>query len=402
MARLATIETTRRLWSGRQILLLAGVLLIAANLRPGITSVSPLLVLIGTSLGLGSFGLIALATIPVICFAALAPVSLPLQRRFGLESVVLGVLALLFVGLALRLIDSASALYSGTILAAGAIAVGNVLIPAIVKRDFPGRVGLVTGLYVTILYVTAATGAGVSVPLAHATELSWRFALGFWAIPALVALVVWLPQLAHGATRVPLQHWSGGFARMARSPLAWAVTLFMGFQSLGYYALLSWLPALLHSVGVTPATAGLMLSVSTIVALPSTLVTPSLAARSRDQRGLTIAILSVTLVGYLGLMLAPGAAPWLWVVIMGVGQGAMFPLALTFVVLRAGGATEAMALSAFSQTIGYAVSIAGPLGMGALHALTGQWWVAMAFETATLIPTLWFGLRASRPETINL
>ncbi len=391
-----------RLWSSRQVLLLAGVLLIAANLRPGITSVSPLLVPIGASLGLSSFGLIALATIPVICFAAWAPGSRPLPRRCGLETGGPGVVTLLCAGLAIRLIDAAPALFIGTVLAGSAIAVGNVLIPAIVKRDFAGRVGLVTGLYITTLYITASTAAGVSVPLAQASALGWRFALGAWAGPAVIAVIVWLPQLAHGATRAPLQYRGGGLALMARSPLAWAVAMFMGLQSLGYYGVLSWLPAMLHQVGISQAEAGLMLSVSTLVALPSTLITPSLAARSRDQRGLTSVVLAVTLLGYIGLMVAPGAAPWLWIVMIGLGQGAMFPLAMTFIVLRSNGPTEAMALSAFSQTIGYAVSIAGPLGMGALHAATGQWWPAMAFVAATVVPLLWFGLRASRPETISL
>lgn len=385
---------------GRQALLLAGVLLIAANLRPAITSVSPLLVSIGASLGLGNAGVIALATIPVLCFAALAPASLPLQRRFGLERVVLGVLVLLLAGLMVRLIGATTGFYAGTLLAGSAIAVGNVLIPAIVKRDFPRRVGLVSGLYITTLYITAAAGAGLSVPLADASRLGWRLALGVWAILAVIAIIVWLPQLAHGTIRPPLLNRVGGFGRMARSRLAWAVALFMGFQSLGYYALLSWLPAILHGVGVSQATAGLMLSVSTLVALPSTLITPSLAVRSPDQRGLTMGVVAITLVGYLGLLLAPGSAPWVWIVIIGIGQGAMFPLALTLTVLRAHGPTEAMALSAFVQTVGYAVSIAGPLGLGALHAATGHWWVAMVFETVTLIPALWFGLRASRPETI--
>lgn len=386
----------------RQALLLAGVMMIAANLRPAITSVSPVLERIGVGLGLGAFGLAALATIPVICFAALAPASLPVQRWLGLERTVFGLLVLLVVGLLLRLIDAADALFAGTVLAGSAIAVGNVLLPAVVKRDFPQRAGLVTGLYVTMLYIASALGAGISVPLAQASALGWRASLGFWALPALGAAVIWLPQLAHGADRPALVHRAGGFGQLVRSRLGWAVAMYMGLQSLGYYGVLSWLPSILHGVGIGQAQAGLMLSVSTIVALPVTLVTPSLAVRWTDQRWLLVGILTVTLVGFLGLMLAPGAAPWLWIVIIGLGQGAMFPLALTLIVLRAGGPVEAMALSAFSQTIGYAVSIAGPLGMGALHALTGMWWPAMAFLIAVLVPTLVFGLRAARPETITL
>lgn len=386
----------------RGVLLLAGILLIAANLRPAIASVSPLLVPIGAALGFGAFGLTALATIPVVCFAALAPASLPLQRRLGLEPAMLIALSVLLAGLLLRLFDAALPLFLGTALAGSAIAIGNVLLPAIVKRDFPGRIGLVTGLYTTMLNGAAAVAAAISVPLADASGLGWRAALGFWAIPALAALMLWLPQLRHGVHRATLPRIPGGFIRLARMKRAWAVAMFMGLQSLGYYAVLSWLPAILHSVGIAPARAGLMLSMTTVVAIPVALITPGLATRGRDQRALLALVLGVTAIGYLGLDIAPGAAPWLWVVIIGIGQGASFPLALTLIVLRAGGVVEAMSVSAFSQAIGYAVSIAGPLGMGAIHAATGAWWPATAFLTATLIPALLFGLAAARPETIRL
>lgn len=386
----------------RQALLLAGVLGIAANLRPAITSVSPVLAAIGSALGLGGVGLAVLATIPIGCFALLAPASLPLQRRVGLEPAVLLILIMLSGGLLLRLIDAAPALYLGTAIAGSAIAMANVLVPAIVKRDFPNRVGLVTGLYITTLYIAAATAAGVSVPLMRASALGWRAALGFWAIPALGGVFLWLPQVRHGVGRSPLTTRGGGFARMIRNPLAWAVTMFMGLQSLGYYGVLSWLPSILHSIGIAPGRAGLMLSISTIVALPSTLITPLLAVRGRDQRGLMVAVSGLTLIGYAGLTLVPGLAPWVWIVIIGLGQGAMFPLAMTLIVLRAGGPMEAMALSAFAQTIGYAVSVIGPLGMGVLHTMSGVWWPSMAFLTATLIPTFGFGLRAARSETLTL
>lgn len=386
----------------RGVLLLAGILLIAANLRPAIASVSPLLVPIGAALGFGAFGLTALATILVVCFAAMAPASLPLQRRLGLEPAMLIALSVLLAGLLLRLFDAALPLFLGTALAGSAIAIGNVLLPAIVKRDFPGRIGLVTGLYTTMLNGAAAIAAAISVPLADASGLGWRAALGFWAIPALAALMLWLPQLRHGVHRATLPRIPGGFIRLARMKRAWAVAMFMGLQSLGYYAVLSWLPAILHSVGIAPARAGLMLSMTTVVAIPVALITPGLATRGRDQRALLALVLGVTAIGYLGLDIAPGAAPWLWVVIIGIGQGASFPLALTLIVLRAGGVVEAMSVSAFSQAIGYAVSIAGPLGMGAIHAATGAWWPATAFLTATLIPALLFGLAAARSETIRL
>ncbi|MHB1303842.1 MAG: MFS transporter [Acidiphilium sp.] len=383
------------------LLLLAGVLLIAANLRPALASVSPVLAPIGAAFGLGGFGLTALATIPVLCFAALAPASLPLQRRLGLEAAMLAILAALILGLVVRLAGSVAALFGGTVLAGSAIAMANVLLPAIVKRDFAGKAGLATGLYTTVLNGAAAAAAGFSVPLARLGHFGWRAALGVWAVPALAALVLWLPQLGHGAHRPVLPRIPGGFVRLARAKLAWAVALFMGLQSLGYYAVLSWLPAILQSVGIAPAKAGLMLSATTIVAIPISLVTPGLATRGVDQRKLLAGILVGTAIGYLGLTVAPGAAPWLWVIIIGLGQGALFPLALMLIVLRAGGLAEAMALSAFSQTVGYAVSILGPLGLGLIHGATGAWWPATACLAATMIPALIAGLAAARNRTIR-
>lgn len=386
----------------RDALLLAGILLIAANLRPAITSVSPVLAMIGTGLGLGVSGLTLLATIPVACFAAGAPVSLPLQRKAGVEPAMFVALVVLCIGLGLRLIDATTPLFLGTVLAGSAIAIGNVLIPAIIKRDFPGRVGLATGLYTTVMNVTSALGAAISVPLADASGLGWRGALGFWTLPALAALLLWLPQLRHGAHRATLPRIQGSFLRLARMRLAWAVAIFMGLQSLSFYAVLSWLPVIYHSVGIGPARAGFMLSMTTVVAIPVALVTPGLATRSRDQRWLLALILGIVAIGLLGLTIAPGAAPWLWVVIIGIGLGASFPLALTLIVLRSGGVIEAVALSAFSQAIGYAISIAGPLGMGLIHAATGIWWPSTAFLLVTLIPALLFGLAAARPGAVRL
>lgn len=386
----------------RAVLLFAGVLLIAFNLRPALTSVSPVLVQIGSAMGFGVVGLSLLTTIPVACFAVLAPVSLPLQRRLGLEAAMLAAMLALVAGLALRMIDDEAALFIGTALAGSGIAVGNVLLPAIVKRDFAGRVGTVTGLYTTLLNGGAAIASGISVPLAHASGLGWRAALGFWALPAAAAALLWWPQIGHGAGRTTLPQVAGGFRRLLKMKLAWAVALFMGLQSLGFYAMISWLPAMLHAVGITPARAGLMLSMFTVIAIPASLVTPGLAARCRDQRALVAATLGFTGIGFAGLAFAPGAAPWLWVVIVGLGQGALFPLALTLIVLRAAGPAEAMALSAFSQTIGYAVSIAGPLGMGMIHAATGTWFAPVLFLIATLVPALGFGLAAARARVVRL
>lgn len=311
------------------------------------------------------------------------------------------VLALLSAGLALRVVGADALLFAGTLMVGAAIAMGNVLLPGLVKRDFPDRVGMVTGCYTTVMTAAASLGAAISVPVADAGAWGWRGALGLWTVPALIALVVWLPQLGHGAHRLGQPPLIESFRKLARIPLAWSVALFMGLQSLGFYSILSWLPTLLRSVGTAPTMAGLMLSTTTIVAIPAALVTPSLATRSRDQRLLLAVLLACVAVGFLGLLLAPAAAPWVWVVFLGLGQGACFPLALTLIVLRSAGAAETMALSAFSQTIGYTVSIAGPLGMGVIHAASHGWTAPMAFLCILLVPTLVFGLSAARARTIR-
>lgn len=311
------------------------------------------------------------------------------------------VLALLAGGLVLRILGADTLLFTGTIMAGSAIAMGNVLLPGLVKRDFPNRVGIVTGCYTTVMTAAASLAAAVSVPVADAAGLGWRGALGLWAVPALIALVVWTPQLGHDAHRLGQPPLLDSFRRLARIPLAWAVALFMGLQSLGFYSILSWLPTLLRSVGISPTMAGLMLSTTTIVAIPAALVTPSLATRSRDQRLLLAILIALVGIGFAGLTFAPAAAPWLWVAFLGLGQGACFPLALTLIVLRAAGTSETMALSAFSQTLGYTTSIAGPLGVGLIHATTHDWRTPMLFLCLTLLPTLIFGLAAARARTIS-
>jgi CP family cyanate transporter-like MFS transporter len=385
----------------RQGLLLAGILLIAANLRPGLSSLSPVLVQIGSVFHLNRLALTGLETVPVMCFAVLAPLSLTLQRRAGLERSMLAALILLGLGLGIRLTGTIPLLFAGTICAGAGIAIGNVLLPAIVKRDFAAYSGLLTGLYTTTLNSAAAIGAAISVPLMRGTSLGWRAALGIWAIPAFAAAIVWLPQLRHQPERSSTPNQIGSFRRLLRIALAWQVAMFMGLQSLGFYAILSWLPTILESHGIPPTQAGLMLSLTTIVAIPVSLLTPSLAVRQPNQRLFVAGIVVVTAAGYIGLAMAPVAAPWLWAVLIGAGQGAAFPMALTLIVLRSATSADAMSLSAFSQGIGYTVAFFGPFGLGAIRAVSG-WQPACWVLAATLIPQLIFGLAAARSRVIRL
>ena len=381
-------------------LLFAAVLLLAANLRPAVASVGPVLADLRADLGLSGAAAAALSALPVVCFglaSALAPVA---ARRLGPDGALVAVLGLTASGLLLRLLPSTGALFGGTLLAGAAIAVGNVLLPALVKREFPHRVGLVTGVYTSVVSLAAATAAAATVPLAQALGGGWRTGLGLWAVPALVALAVWVP-LAVVRRDPALAARPVLGASMLRSPLAWAVTTFMGLQSLGFYAMLAWLPTVLREEGLSAVAAGGLLGLLATVGTPGGLVLPSLLVRAPDQRRWVVVVTSVTGLGLLGLALAPGAVPLLWAVLIGLGQGAAFPLALTLVVLRTRDADDAARLSAMSQGFGYTLAALGPLALGALRDATGDWRVPLLLLVVLLVPQLVAGLVAGGSGTVD-
>jgi len=339
----------------------AGMVLVAANLRPAAAAVGPLPDRIQADTGLSSFGAGALTTLPVLCFGALAPLAPALARRAGERTAVAVALAVLLLGLLVRLVPGVGFLFVGTALAGAAIAVGNVLLPVLVRGDFPARVGVLTGMYTTALVWFAALAAGISVPVADAFGGGWRPGLAIWAVPAAVALLVWAPQLARrrGAGRSPRSHAAGAWS-LLRDRVAWSVTLFFAIQSAGFYATLAWLPSVFHSHGVSTARAGFLLSLSLIVGLIPALTVPSLATRARDQRLFVLVFVACIAAGWLGVLLAPTAAPHLWVVLLGFGENASFPLALTLIVLRGGTLANTAGLSTLVQTVGYLVAAAGP------------------------------------------
>jgi MFS transporter, CP family, cyanate transporter len=382
------------------------VALIAVNLRPALASVGPVLSEIRARLHLSSAAGALLTTVPLVCFGLLAPLAPVLARRYGMERVLAVVLATIAAGLVLRVRLGAVGLFAVTVPVACAIAVANVLVPALVKRDLPGHVGLMMGVYTMSMSGAAAVAAGVSAPLDRGQGWGWQGALAFWAAPALLALLVWLPRLraqpADPAEPAPSEVSGAPGRRMLRDPLAWQVTAFMGLQSLGFYATLTWLPSIYASRGYTPAAAGLLLSVCAAVSAPVSLVVPTLAVRARDQRGLAVASCVLTAVGFAGILVAPDAAPYLWVIVLGVGQGALFALALTLVVLRSPTAASAARLSAMSQFFGYLIAAGGPVLVGALHDAAGSWFPPVGLLLVmTLVPQLISGVGASRPRQIG-
>ena len=383
------------------MLLVIGIVLVAANLRPAAAGIGPLIDRIQSDTGLSSAGADVLVALPVFCFGALAPLAPPLARRFGTQATVAGALALLLVGLLVRLLPGLVFLFVGTAIAGTAIATGNVLLPVLVRRNYPDRLGLVTGMYSTTLIGFAALAAGVSVPVADAFGGGWRPGLAVWAIPAVVALLVWAPQLARRqpARDAPADRMAGARS-LLHDKVAWAVTMFFAIQSAGFYATLAWLPSVFQSHGASSGHAGFLLSIALFVGLIPALTVPTMAARVRDQRAFVWAFVACIAAGWIGVIVAPMSLPYLWVVLLGFGQNAAFPLALTLIVLRGGTVTSTSGLSTLVQTVGYLIAAMAPFAIGAVHDISGSWTPALFVLLALLVPQLIAGLAAARDRLV--
>ena len=350
------------------MLLGAALLLASFNLRPAVTSLGPVLPEVIRGAHLTAAEASALATLPALCFGLFAPVAPPLARRIGMERTVLAMLVILAAGTALRVFETGWSLFAGAVLAGGAIGVVNVLLPGLVKRDFADRVALMTGLYTMTLSIGAAGAAGVTVPLARAFG-SWGASLAIWAVPALLAAAVMVPTIPP-EFHAPVRRGRGG---LWRSGLAWQVTLLMGFQSAVTYCTFDWLAPILRDRGLSPVEAGLALSLSVLVQVGSTLGGAPFAQLFRDQRLPTALSLVVGTVGFLGCLYAP--LSWIWgsAVVMGLGEGAVFPMALMIIVLRAPDTATAARLSGMAQAVGYVIAAAAPFVVGLTHQWMGDW-----------------------------
>ncbi len=360
--------------------------------------IGPLIKQIEADTGLAPSALGLLITMPVIAFGAVSPLAAPLARRFGLERVLVASLWLLVLGVVLRSLPGTAWLFAGAGLLGAGIAIGNVLVPAVIRRDFPGRIGSMTSVFVTTLAGVAAVGAGLAVPLAGA--LGWRLALAVWAIPAALAGLWWLlvpgRSGAAGAavppvpTHAPVSMW--------RSPLAWQVSLFMGLQSLAFYVVVAWLPSLLQDAGLSAASAGTYAFFYQVACLSGSLLAPLLAARARDQSRHAIAATGLSLVGFIGLA---GSAPSLfWILLGGLGSGASLALSLAFFSLRTHNPLQTASLSGMAQSVGYSLAALGPVGFGLLHDATGGWQVPLAVLWVLVGLQCWAGAMAGRARMI--
>lgn len=377
----------------RPWLLLLGLVLVALNLRPALSSMAPMLSDVSKSLGLSAAKAGLLTTLPVLCLGLFAPLAPILARRFGSERVVLGILLTLAGGIILRSSFGEAGLFAGSILAGASIGIIGVLLPGIVKRDFAKQAGIMTGIYTMALCMGAAMASGSTVPLSQYFDNSWAMGLGFWIIPALVAAVFWLPQArqGHGLHQVAYR-----VRGLLRDPLAWQVTLYMGLQSSLAYIVFGWLPSILIGRGLSPTQAGLVLSGSIMVQLISALTAPWLATRGKDQRLAIVVVMLLTLGGLSGCLYAPLDGLWGWAVLLGLGQGGAFSLALTLIVLRSRDAHVAANLSSMAQGFGYTLASLGPFAVGIVHDVTGSWnavgWIFAVLGLGAIV----FGLGAGR------
>jgi CP family cyanate transporter-like MFS transporter len=383
-------------------LLVVAVAAAGLNLRTAITSLPPLFPDLQTRLHLSSATLSLLAATPVICFGVVSAFTAWLNRLYGEEMILLVALVLLTAGLLLRGVAPEAMLFPGTALAASAIAVLNVLLSSMAKRRWPERAGLLIGIYLTTLSVGAILSSLLSVPL-YDSSGSVQLALGVWAVPAALAVLLWLPQLryrtvgpapaAADGTVAPAQ----AGVKVYRYALTWQVTAFMALQSLLYYAALSWLPTIFQDRGDSAITAGNLLALMGVGNLTTSLLVPVLAHRRPSQRGLVVPSLIGTAAGLAGSLWAPlGSAPF-WVLVLGVSQGSCLGLAIFFMLARAPDAAVAASLSAFAQSVGYLVASVGPLMVGLLHSATGSWNLPVALLLVLCAAELATGLLAGRP-----
>lgn len=379
-------------------LLIAGILMIATTLRVTFTGAAPLLETIRSDYGLSTAQTGLLTTLPLLAFALVSPLAAGIARRFGMERSLFAAMLLICVGIALRSLPSAALLFAGTAIIGCGIALGNVLLPGLIKRDFSQHVARLTGAYSLTMGAAAALGSALVVPLAlHG--FGWRGALLMLMLFPLLAFLIWLPQWR--TTRSANLSSSRALHERGiwRSPLAWQVTLFLGLNSLIYYVIIGWLPTILTSHGYSEAQAGSLHGLLQLATAAPGLAIPLILHRFNDQRWIAALVSLLCAVGAAGLWFVPGQAV-IWTLLFGFGSGATMILGLTFIGLRASSAHQAAALSGMAQSVGYLLAACGPPVMGKLHDASGSWYLPLSGVTVLAIIMAIFGLYAGRDREI--
>ncbi|EDB2746599.1 CynX/NimT family MFS transporter [Salmonella enterica] len=379
-------------------LLIAGILMIATTLRVTFTGAAPLLETIRSDYGLSTAQTGLLTTLPLLAFALVSPLAAGIARRFEMERSLFAAMLLICAGIALRSLPSAALLFAGTAIIGCGIALGNVLLPGLIKRDFSQHVARLTGAYSLTMGAAAALGSALVVPLAlHG--FGWRGALLMLMLFPLLAFLIWLPQWR--TTRSANLSSSRALHERGiwRSPLACQVTLFLGLNSLIYYVIIGWLPTILISHGYSEAQAGSLHGLLQLATAAPGLAIPLILHRFNDQRWIAALVSLLCAVGAAGLWFVPGQAV-IWTLLFGFGSGATMILGLTFIGLRASSAHQAAALSGMAQSVGYLLAACGPPVMGKLHDASGSWYLPLSGVTVLAIIMAIFGLYAGRDREI--
>jgi CP family cyanate transporter-like MFS transporter len=426
-----TAPSARPLWQGRALALI-GIVLVAFSLRSAVASLSPVIDHVAEDFPVSPVVVGLIGAAPPVCFALFGLLTPLFERRFGLERMAVTAITLMALGLLLRgfAVDSTSLLAATAVVFAG-VGSGNVLLPPLVKKYFPDRLGVMMTVYSTTMAVSTFLPPMVAVPVAD--SLGWRVSLGMWGVVAALALVPWVtllvqsrgvaPEPARAELLVPdptdgvddvrdaVAASTGpittvpanprAFSRLWRLPLAWALALVFGTSSTMAYVSFAWMPTMLVDIGdVSPATAGFLLSLFALIGLPCSMLVPILVVRFQATRPLFFVAVTAGLVGLLGLLLAPTVALPLWVSIFGL-TAIMFPLSLVLLSIRARTPESAVALSGFVQSIGYALAAVFPLLVGLLHETTGAWQVPLIVIAAVLVVSIPAGVVAGRRRTIE-
>ena len=382
-----------------QLMLIVTVLIVAANLRPAITAVGPLIERIGADTGLGPAALGLLGAIPAVGFGVVALFVAAAGRRWGLERTIFVSLVLLGLGTLLRSLPLGGfSLFAGTIILSAAIGVGNVLVPAVVKRDFPTRVPVMTGLYTAVLVGCAAVASGTAVPVAAAK--GWELTLGISAIFALISAGIWGTRLkvsrqasAEHHPQVVTPEPPGG--SMWRSAVAWQVTAYFALQSGIFYLMLTWFPAIQTSHGISETSAGFWLGAYQAIGIIASLVVGPVMQRSRDQRLVLVTLAAIMLLGVLGIIILPAAMP-AWSLIVGFASGGNLLVGLTLISMRARTSGEASRLSGMAQGVGYLLAAIGPLLAGSLFEVTESWSPVLWIVVLAVVVMAAVGMLAGR------
>lgn len=389
---------------------LLGIVLVALNLRTAVAAISPIVSEIGVDIPLSAVGLGVLGMLPPVCFAIFGILTPLATRRVSLEMITALAIVTILIGHLLRAASTSfTMLVVGSVVTFAGMSVGNVLLPPLVKRYFPDRIGLVTSLYATVISVSTFMPPFIAVPVAESA--GWRVSLGMWAVTALVAIVPWCALLVRARrdraespqpTTEEIETASAAaLGRVWRTPVAWAIMVVFCVSSINVYTFFAWMPKMLADIaGANSSEAGALLGLYAAMGLPTSLVIPLLAARMRNVGVIIHAAVVLLLVGDLGLLLLPATATWLWVSLAGLG-GLLFPLALVLINSRTRTHEGAVALSGFAQGVGYTIAAAGPLVFGVLHEVSGGWTWPLVFLVLVALAPITAGIVLSRSRMIE-